>query len=376
MKRLANPYYALQLLCLVVFAVLALIYYQLTIDIFIAALLSIIVFPISKKVSEIRIFKRNLGNGVGAIVAILTLLIAIIAIFSVLVPLVYYETSKISQIDISTLTQDLQNSATALDQKLMKYGLEPTREIIASFFGSKSESFMNLSKISSIFEGIINFTGSAFFHIFTILFTTFFLVKDRSTIMDTFVKQIPFNHRIRMREISHKIEDLLSRYFIGLLVEITCMMTLLSLGLWAFDIEGAMFLGCMGGLLNTIPYLGPFIGVIIAIIVNTTNLISTGSYDVILIQTVIIGGVFLAANLIDNIVFQPIIYSKSVKSNPLEIFIVLILAGSIGGILGMILGIPTYTIIKTFYTEVMKYIKEISEERKASGGAIDYERKK
>lgn len=362
MKKISNPYYLLQLLCLVVFIILSLIYISITLDVFIAALLSIIAYPIAKKVSQISIFKKNLGNGVGAAVATLAVITVIIAIFSILIPLIYYETSKISQIDFTTLSANLKSSAHNIDNRLVKYGLAPTSEMIGSMIGSESGSLIDFSKISGLFEGVLNYTGSFVFHIFTILFTTFFLIKDRTQIMNSIIGQIPFKHRVRLREIFHKIENLLSRYFVGLLIEITCMMVLLSLGLWAFGIEGGVFLGCMGGLLNTIPYLGPFIGAIIAIVVNATNCVSTQSYDLLLIQSVIIGAVFIGANLIDNVVFQPIIYAKSVKSNPLEIFIVLILAGSIGGILGMVLGIPTYTIIKTFYLEMMSYTKEVYED--------------
>lgn len=368
MKKLSNPYYLLQLLCLVVFVILALVYITITLDVFIAALVSIIAYPIAKRVSHISIFKRKLGNGIGAAVATLTVIAVIIAIFSVLIPLIYYETSKISKIDFNTLSESLKNSANNIDSRLVKYGLAPTSEIIGEMIGAKSGSLIDFSRISGLFEGVLNYTGSFVFHIFTILFTTFFLIKDRTKIMDYIIVQIPFKHRVRLREIFHKIENLLSRYFVGLLIEITCMMVLLSLGLWAFGIGGGVFLGCMGGLLNTIPYLGPFIGAIIAIVVNATNCVSTQTYDLLLIQSVVIGVVFIGANLIDNVVFQPIIYAKSVKSNPLEIFIVLILAGSIGGILGMVLGIPTYTIIKTFYIEIMSYIKEVYEDGEAEMG--------
>ena len=60
----------------------------------------------------------------------------------------------------------------------------------------------------------------------------------------------------------------------------------------------------------------------------------------------IVLAVMLAAQLIDNFVYQPLIYSTSIKSTPLEIFIVLLIAGRIGGTLGLLIGIPTYTVIR------------------------------
>jgi len=124
------------------------------------------------------------------------------------------------------------------------------------------------------------------------------------------------------------------------------MITLISLGLTIFGIENALLIGFLGGMMNIIPYLGPVIGASMGVALGITTVISNGMFDQILPVVLIIIGTFLGSNLIDNMVLQPFIYSSSVKAHPLEIFVVLLMGGSLAGIIGMILAIPTYTVIR------------------------------
>jgi predicted PurR-regulated permease PerM len=78
-----------------------------------------------------------------------------------------------------------------------------------------------------------------------------------------------------------------------------------------------------------------------------------GFYDHVLVTAIIVVLVFSAANLIDNIILQPIIYSTSVKAHPVEIFLVIIMAGSLAGIPGMILAIPGYTVLRIVAREFL-----------------------
>ena len=70
-------------------------------------------------------------------------------------------------------------------------------------------------------------------------------------------------------------------------------------------------------------------------------------------------GIFAITQMVDNFLYQPIIYSKSIKSHPLEIFIVLIMAGHIGGIFGMLVAIPAYTVIRVIAIEFFSHVKSI-----------------
>lgn len=142
------------------------------------------------------------------------------------------------------------------------------------------------------------------------------------------------------------------------------MMTLITIGLSVFGIENAIIIGFLGGLMNIIPYLGPMIGASIGVIIGTISVLSLGYYDQVIATTLIIVGTFAAANTIDNILLQPLIYAKSVKAHPIEIFLVIIIAGKIGGVVGMIIAIPTYTLIRIVarqFLSQLKFVKVLTE---------------
>jgi predicted PurR-regulated permease PerM len=131
------------------------------------------------------------------------------------------------------------------------------------------------------------------------------------------------------------------------------MATLETIGLKIIGVEGALLLGIIGGFCNIIPYLGPFIGGAIAVLISGTTLISAGAYDMLLLQSILVVVVFGVSNFIDNMVLQPLIYSQSVDAHPLEIFIVILVFGSIGGVVGMLLAIPGYTVIRVIAKEFL-----------------------
>lgn len=116
--------------------------------------------------------------------------------------------------------------------------------------------------------------------------------------------------------------------------------------------------------MNVIPYLGPLIGATIGIIIGIISSLSLGAYTSILPLSLTIAAVFSVSNLIDNMVLQPLIYSTSVKAHPIEIFLVIIIAGSLFGITGMILAVPAYTVLRViareFFSE-FRLVKKLTE---------------
>jgi predicted PurR-regulated permease PerM len=153
---------------------------------------------------------------------------------------------------------------------------------------------------------------------------------------------------------------LLSRYFIGLLLQVTVVMSLEFFGLMLFGIPNALLIAFIGGLLNVIPYLGPIIGTLLGVVLAVVSTLATGVYTGIEWVALEVIAVFVAVNIIDNVVNQPLIVSKSVKAHPVEIFVVILAAGYLGGIGGMIIAIPTYTVIRVILKEYLSEFAFIS----------------
>ena len=125
---------------------------------------------------------------------------------------------------------------------------------------------------------------------------------------------VPKKYEEETRHILSKSNHLLSRYFLGLLCELTSVITLLSIGLSILGIENAIIIGFLGGILNIVPYLGPLIGGTMGVMIGVTTALSLGMFDMVGIIAIEVICVFVIANLIDNIVLQPLIYSKCCKS--------------------------------------------------------------
>jgi predicted PurR-regulated permease PerM len=130
-----------------------------------------------------------------------------------------------------------------------------------------------------------------------------------------------------------------------------------------FKVENAFIIAFLCALLNLIPYLGPIIGGALMMVLTMTSFIGADFSTIILPTTsyVMIG--FVIGQLIDNFFSQPFIFSNSVKSHPLEIFIVILASGTLLGPVGMIIAIPLYTTLKVISQEFLaenKIVKSLT----------------
>jgi predicted PurR-regulated permease PerM len=116
-------------------------------------------------------------------------------------------------------------------------------------------------------------------------------------------------------------------------------------------------MGFLAGILNIIPYIGPIMGGALAVLIGFVTHINLPFRTELLPLMIWVVVVCAVVQIIDNWVFQPLIYSSSIKAHPLEIFIVFLMAGSLGGILGMIVAIPTYIVIRVFAKEFFNNFK-------------------
>ena len=119
----------------------------------------------------------------------------------------------------------------------------------------------------------------------------------------------------------------------------------------------------MTGILNVIPYVGPLLGIVLGttlgIILKYTSMVPIGLDVNFWVFAAILIAILYFTQLIDNFVYQPLIYSTSIKSTPLEIFIVLLVVGHIGGPLAMIVAIPCYTVVRVIAFRFFRHIKAI-----------------
>jgi predicted PurR-regulated permease PerM len=339
---------------LLVIALIAfLIWYfsDLFIYISISVVFSIIGRPLKNFYSTIKFKKHKIGNTLAALMSLLTILILISGFFIFLVPLIVSQASLVSSIDINLISAYFREPIVDLFDFLNRYNIIENDENIAALFDAQIRSLLDFASFTNIFGQLLSATGSVFMAIFIILFLTFFFLKDPEILKNFFLELSPESYTEKMKIVLTDSRHLLSRYFIGVLIEVVSMMIIISTVLSILGIHNAILIGFLGGLFNIIPYLGPIIGASIGAILGIIYVLAYGLFDQITFTAFAILGTFAAANLVDNFLLQPIIYSKSVKAHPIEIFLVIIMAGQIAGIVGMIAAIPVYTVAKVMYKQ-------------------------
>ena len=190
--------------------------------------------------------------------------------------------------------------------------------------------------------------GSITLGILSVLFITFFLLKDGEYFEKIFILLFPSRMKKRIEKSLIDVKALLSRYFLGLLFQISILFSLYTFILLIFGVKDAIVIAFLCAILNLIPYIGPLIGIVLMSFLTMTSYLGEDFSSVVIPKTIYVIIGYIIAQLIDNFFSQPYIFSNSVKSHPLEIFLVILVGGILFGITGMILAIPSYTVLKVF----------------------------
>jgi len=332
--------------------------------ILIATFLSLLGMPLVKRLKQINIGKFKFPNAVCALLTLLSMLFIFFLFILIIVPLIIRQANVIATIDVDALLFYYQKPMNQLNEFLIQYNVIGSGETLAHYLESQISDILNLTEFTNFFSNLVSTTGSVFMGTFIILFLTFYFLLEGNLSRRFVLLLTPDNHIDNMGRILSDSKILLTRYFHGVLVEVVIMMTIESAGLLIFGVPNAVLIGFLGGLMNVIPYLGPIIGATLGVVLASLSELSLGNYDMVPVTILTVLAVFAFANLIDNLVLQPQIYSRSTKAHPVEVFLVIIIGGKLAGIAGMILAIPTYTVIKIVareFAQRMKLVKFLTD---------------
>jgi predicted PurR-regulated permease PerM len=226
---------------------------------------------------------------------------------------------------------------------------------------SKVAGVLNINVLQNFIGSLAGILGNVIVAVFSITFITFFFLKDQHLFFESIMIWIPDKYVDNVERALYSIKRLLTRYFIGIVIQSTCIMILITIGMTivGIDFHQALVMGLILGIVNVIPYVGPWLGLFIAIIMGVASHMNQDFQTVVLPLVWYMVIVEAIVHMIDNVVFQPVIFSNSVKAHPLEIFIVVLAAGFAAGVPGMILGIPTYTVIRVFAREFFNNFKAV-----------------
>ncbi len=325
----------------------------IVIYVIISAVLSMIGHPLVRRLDKIKIWKFSFPHSLSALVTLLIILSAFVGFFWFVTPMIISQAQVISNLNVPEMMEHFKDPINSLKETLTHYNVLSGEQTIESAIEMQIQSMISIATFSNLAQNLLSTTGTLFMALFSILFITFFFLREEKMFETLVILLSPERYTGKVKRILDQTKTLLSRYFIGLMLEVLSMMTLITIGLTILGIKGALIIGFLGGLMNIIPYLGPIIGATMGVVFGITTSLNSGIYDKVDFITFSIVGVFAVANLIDNFLLQPVIYSNSVKARPIEIFIVIIMAGSLAGITGMMLAIPSYTVIRIVAKEFL-----------------------
>ena len=314
--------------------------------ILIAAVVSLIGRPIVQLLKKIKF-----GNTLSSVTTIAILMTTFFGVVSLLLPVIFEQAKNLSLLNVNAFEATATKLINELSIYLRDYGVDLQSWVDRSL-AEVDYSFLP-DAINTVLNGLSGFTVG----VFSVIFISFFFLKDSGLLERMVMVFVADKNVTRVEKSILSIKNLLSRYFIGLLVQITVLFVIYTLVLLIFGIPNAVTIALVCALLNIIPFLGPIIGTFLIVFLTMTSNLDASFATVTLPKTIYVLIGFTIGQLIDNFLTQPYVFSTSVKSHPLEIFITILVGGLLFGPLGMIIAVPSYTALKVIFKEFYAHNK-------------------
>ena len=318
-----------------------------------------IVSLVGRPINQFLIQRLKMRNILGTSITIIFLLGLLISLFSLFVPLLVQQGENLSLLEVD----------------LLKNNIETLVEEISIYFQLDNSFWQQQISVDNLFQNVnfgllpellnqtLELLGGFTIGLFSIVFILFFFLKDSHLQKQIILALVNDKITDRVEKSIEKTKNLLSRYFLGLLLQISILLIIYSIVLAVFNVENAFIIAFLCALLNLIPYLGPIVGAVLMMLLTMSSFIGADFSSIILPKTIYVMIGFCVGQMIDNFFSQPYIFSNSVKSHPLEIFIVILASGTLIGPVGMIIAIPLYTTLKVISQEFLsenKIVKSLT----------------
>ncbi|WP_372776811.1 AI-2E family transporter [Mangrovibacterium sp.] len=327
--------------------------------ILISVILSLMGRPLVRIMTRVKIGRFKISQALSAFLCLVVIWLLAIGAIRFLIPLLASEFKELSNIDPDSVFEVIDGPLVRFMNLIGHGQVDSGMAVLNDLFENQIKGRLGLEQLSNIVGIVAGALGELLIGFFSVSFITFFFLKEENMFRDGILVLVPRGYESKIERIMHAIHLLLRRYFLGLMAEVCLVGFLVTLGLTVVGVgfQHSVVIGLFCGLFNIIPYLGPWmgaaVGLLIAIAINVQSDFSTHTLPLLGLMVLVFGTV----QVVDNVLFQPMIYSNSVKAHPLEIFLVILAAGSFAGILGMILAIPVYTIFRVVAKEFFDHFK-------------------
>ena len=312
---------------------------------------------------KLKLMRFDAGKSIAALLTIVILFGIVGSLLYLFVPVIIKQAVILSKVDFNAISLALQEPIDKINVWLRTLGLEPgpsAADQVKNFLGG----FFDPSYISAFFGSLLSQAGHIVIGIFSIVFISFFFLKERDLFTEIIVAAVPTKAEAQVRDVIDDISNLLTKYFGGIAIQMSLLMGISYILLSLLGIKSALLISFFYAIMNIIPYLGPVIGAAFACLVTISSNLEMNFYNQTIPLMVNVLIIFAVVKVLDFII-QPYIFSKRVQAHPLEIFIVIMLGARIGGVIGMVVAIPFYTIFRVVarvFLGEFKVIRKITED--------------
>ncbi len=302
--------------------------------------------PLNDFFKKVKIGKIQFGPSLSAGLTIACFFIGVILFFSLFVPMFAKQAMNLSEVDYYAIAKALEEPLDYVNKIAEDYNLKvgdrtPTQQVEDAL-----KNYFNPATITNWLGSVVGLAGNLIISLFSITFITFFFLKESQLFTKTLQNLTP---RTADEKISHVVSDssrMLSRYFSGIIIQVFIITLGLFIGLTILGVPNALLIAFLASLFNVVPYIGPMIGAMVGLFLTITSNLDLEFYSQMLPLLGKVSIIFLVMQMVDNFILQPFIFSNRVHAHPLEIFIIVLLGAKVGGVLGMVIAIPFYTVFR------------------------------
>lgn len=318
--------------------------------ILVSAVLALIGRPSVDLFCRMHVGKWYCPKWLAAFFTLILIWAVVIVGFETFVPVIFHKANELSSFDVMGIMDTFQKPIHDIERVIEDNFAVGGDFSLAEMISHQIKPWLDLKYLNSIISSLPTVLMDTGIALFSVSFITFFFLKEDTLFYNALLVLFPKRYEENANRALTQINSLLIRYFIGLFIESLIKLIVITTGLVliGFNLSDALIIALISAILNVVPYVGPLVGALIGIFIGVLTPVAGMTVQGMIVDMSIL---FLGFQILDNIIIQPYVYSSSVKAHPLEIFIVILIAGSLAGILGMLLAIPAYTVLRVFAKE-------------------------
>jgi len=247
---------------------------SIVVYILVSGVLSIMGRPLVDLFSSIRIRKWGFPRTLAALLTLIIIWGLIILFFLIFVPLVTKQINYFSTLETEKIVSLVEKPIKFIEDLIRSVGRNMNSDFsVQEFINQKLSEILDIEKVKGFLGSLLGVLGNIAVAVFSITFITFFFLKDQHLFFESILMWVPDKYTEGFTHALYSIKNLLTRYFIGILIQCTCVMILIDIGMTiaGIDFQQALVMGLIIGILNVIPYIGPWLGFFITIVMGVAS---------------------------------------------------------------------------------------------------------